>query len=300
MNKSFNYKETPLHIATITKEFVTQCTTEYWHGNWMKWYLGLGDGVSWFIFLLLQNGLADVSVLRKLFNCKYIEIYEKNILFIWGIITMLLSCNSDYDKLASEIENTNLMEIKEVHFSNLSALSALKTYIKNGNIESRSILNESVKFDSDKIKEYNIIGSKLNFYFVPQMDYDNDGLKNVSAGYIMDGSNVKTCMIIEEELIGEKEKKMTFYNVNHKPIVQITIDGIKKTIVAENYIEPNRIISRSEVGTSQGDCVARCISSVYTEQGWMSVVLWCATAYCPEVAIASALWCNEKCKELRN
>lgn len=48
----------------------------------------------------------------------------------------------------------------------------------------------------------------------------------------------------------------------------------KKKIQTKSFSMQKRIVTRSESFSDKGDCVAKCIDSVYTDNGWMSVILF--------------------------
>ena len=81
--------------------------------------------------------------------------------------------------------------------------------------------------------------------------------------------------------------------MDFSPIIEVIIDKTGgKPIVNTSVLTPV-VKVMSEGG--MGNCVAHCISDAYTEEGWGSVILWCATLYCPEVGAAVAIYCTSLC-----
>lgn len=206
----------------------------------------------------------------------------------------LIACQNQYDDLADDLTRQQGIEISEISINNSKELDALKIYLNSPITKTKSGAVNGISFDSTKIKTYHIVNSDLNFYFVPQTDFTEDKNVNFSAAYVMDGEEVKNGIILREELLTDKLKHITYFSMNHTPIIEVVIDKTGKKPVASTFtLAPTTKVSPE--GGGMGDCVARCIGDAYLEEGWGSVVLWCATLYCPEVGAAVAIYCASLC-----
>lgn len=217
-------------------------------------------------------------------------------------LIVIVSCQSEnFENLANDLESTDLPEIQKVDDVNIQNLNVLKSYINKENKAVRSGENQGVQFDSERIEELNIKGTYTNFYFVPQVNYSENNSENYSAMYILENGEFKIGMILKEEMEGDK-KILTYSGLSYTPILKVIIDNANKTVSVENYYNLiNRKLTRGEKHSASefkdlGDCTAKCISAMYSDSSWSSVVLWCITAFCPKMTVGVAAWCAARCE----
>ena len=219
-----------------------------------------------------------------------------NILIAVLLFLTQFSCQDNpYDELAEDIEKSPLIEVEEVCSQDSTSFFQLQQFLVDKNLKTKSL--SSISFDMASTKEFHIKGTDINFYLVPEIGYDISKSTNYSSCYIVQEKRI-TGFLIKENLSKDGIKEITYYDLNHNPLIQITMNNKKREIQANYFSMQKRVVTRSESFSDKGDCVAQCIDSVYTDNGWMSVILFCATAYCPSVAAGVALWCLETCNEI--
>ena len=132
-------------------------------------------------------------------------------LFLGGIVSLaavsalFAACQNQYADLADDLTRPKSIELSKVDSNNQQELKALKAYLASNNqIPTKSNV---IAFDSSKITEYHIVNSDMNFYFVPQINFDEKNTINFSSGYVMNGTEIKVGVVIKEELLTTNIKR---------------------------------------------------------------------------------------------
>lgn len=219
-----------------------------------------------------------------------------NLLIVLSLSLIQFSCqNNSYNELAEDIEKAPLVEVEEVCLQDSTSFFRLQKFLADNDLKTKSL--PELSFDMESTKEFHIKGTDINFYLVPENSYDISKSMNYSSCYIVQEKQI-VGFLIKENFAENGIKEITYYDLNHNPIIQIIMNNEKKKIQTKSFSMQKRIVTRSESFSDKGDCVAKCIDSVYTDNGWMSVILFCATAYCPSIVAGVALWCLETCNEI--
>lgn len=129
---------------------------------------------------------------------------------------------------------------------------------------------------------------------VIRLQSDDEDLKGMWAAVFLDsyGSNPQAYV---QTIDSELKREVHWHYIAASSTSSYSFDKASGSGSTSHII---RDCGELELRGFWGDCgqaVADCIDQAYTGCGWASVGLWIATAFIPEVAVATAIVCTSHC-----
>lgn len=213
---------------------------------------------------------------------------------IFGLITTILfiSCenesNSSDNSLNSEEFPLQTNKIADTE----NALKKINNFkIKNFGSTSNfdSSTNKSkLTFDYNNLTSVKIDNQNKSALIANQVNYDVNNPENKSIAFFMnDKKEIVNSLIIENKIISENNREVSYYTVNNEILMTIKFDKAKNS---SEFVFHNKNLKNAKKKPCSEETLD-CIEDFYTGHGWLSVAIWVGSAFGPEVPVAIAIAC---------
>lgn len=180
----------------------------------------------------------------------------------------------------SKVVNTETA-LKKINNFKVAKFGSISSFRKSTN-------KSNLEFDYNNLTSVKIDNQNNSALIANQVNYDVNNSINKSIAFFMnEKEEIVNSLIIENKIISDNEREVTYLTVNNEKLMTIKFDKAKNSSEFVFYSK------NLENGKSKpcSDKTLDCIEDFYTDHGWLSVAIWVGSAFGPEVPVAIAIAC---------
>lgn len=184
--------------------------------------------------------------------------------------SVVISCNKNETINKSTRLNDDIVEV-----------TTQKLFEEFTEIQNTTFKNDlKIEFDNNHIYEVKQNGKSTSVLMVNQVNFDEDNIENYGFAAVSTENGLVNPFIVRTLKINSTIYQIDYYKQNMKLCLSVQINS-----------ETQLVNVLYKTNFKDGDDVMDCIVYVYSDMGWLSVIVFIETAFIPWTAVAIAAEC---------